>query len=65
MENLIYCYSAVSYLITIGYAFAMHEYMEWSFNDKEQTVAIILIALFSPLVVPFMIGGLLYKLMKH
>ena len=65
MENFIYCYSAASYLITIGYAFAMFEYMELSFNDKKQMVTIILIVLFSPLAVPFMIGCLLYKLMKY
>ena len=65
MEIFIYCYLSVSYLIMIGYANALREYKEWSIKDKAGTGALIAILLLSPLVIPFIIGGLLYKLIKH
>ena len=49
----------------IGYANALREYKEWSIKDKAGTGALIAILLLSPLMIPFIIGGLLYKLIKH
>ena len=65
MEILIYCYIVFSYLVMIGYTNALREYKEWSIKDKTETVILVLIVLFAPFMIPFMIGNLLYKLMKY
>lgn len=64
MENLIYYYFAFSYLVMIGYANGLKENGDCSVKDKAQTCALIIVLLLSPLIVPIIVGGLLYKLMK-
>ena len=65
MEILIYFYIAFSYLVMIGYANGIKENGDWSVKDKAQTCGLIIVLLLSPLVVPYIVGGLLYKLMKY
>ena len=65
MENLIYCYIAFPFLVMIGYANGIKENGDWSVKDKAQTFALIIVLLLSPLIVPIIVGGLLYKLMKY
>ena len=65
MEILICFYIVFSYLVMIGYTNALREYKEWSIKDKTETVILVLIVLFAPFMIPFMIGNLLYKLMKY
>lgn len=65
MENYIYCYLAASYLVMIGYAIAVREYEEYSFKNKEEAAVLGLIVFFAPLILPFIIGGILYKLLKR
>ena len=65
MELFVYCYIAFSYLVMIGYANGLKENGDWSVKDKAQTFALIIVLLLSPLIVPIIVGGLLYKLMKY
>ena len=65
MENFIYCYIAFSYLVMIGYANAVREYYEYSLRNKKEAAVLYLIVLFAPLILPFIIGGILHKLLKR
>ena len=64
MEIFIYCYLAVSYLIMIGCANELREDKGWSIKDKTEMAILFIIVLCAPFVIPFIIGGVLYKLMK-
>ena len=70
METLIYCYLPISYLIMLGYIFEImgdtsmvYDYIEQSlFNYEECKIDVIVIFLLSPLIIPFLLGGLLCSL---
>ena len=70
METLIYCYLPISYLIMLGYLFEImgdtsmvYDYIEQSlFNYEERKIDVIVIFLLSPLIIPFLLGGLLCNL---
>ena len=70
METLIYCYLPISYLIMLGYIFEIMgytsmvcDYIEQSlFNYEELKIDVIVIFLLSPLIIPFLLGGLLCNL---
>ena len=70
METLIYCYLPISYLIMLGYIFEImgdtsmvYDYIEQSlFNYEERKIDVIVIFLLSPLIIPFLLGGLLCNL---
>ena len=72
METLIYCYLPISYLIMLGYIFEImgdtsmvYDYIEQSlFNYEERKIDVIVIFLLSPLIIPFLLGGLLCKLIN-
>ena len=72
METLIYCYLPISYLIMLGYIFEImgdtsmvYDYIEQSiFNYDKCKIDVIVIFLLSLLVIPFLLGGLLCKLIN-
>ena len=65
MEIFIYCYLTVSYLVMIGYDNAIREYEGYSLKNKEEAAVLVLIVLSAPAILPFIIGGILYKLLKR
>ena len=72
METLIYCYLPISYLIMLGYLFEIMgdtsivcDYIEQSiFNYDKCKIDVIVIFLLLPLIIPFLFGGLLCKLIN-
>ena len=65
MENLIYCYSAASYLVMIGFVSFLCHSEEMTVKNKSDVALVATFLLFAPLLLPFLTGATLCKILKE
>ena len=63
MENYIYCYLAVSYLVMFGFVSFLCHSKGLTIEDKSDLAIVAVLLLFAPISLPILVGGTLCKLL--
>lgn len=65
MKDLIILYVIISYPIVLGYTIASVNYGELIWSNVKEKLLVVFMVLYSPVLLPILLGGLLFKRIKE